>query len=88
MVLLLNESYLFKNDTLGVRSTSEGIGLPAGSQVSFLVVQISPSLDTTIFHVLASGPNTGGLTHLEGGEVLTFSQPDGKTQHAEREILM
>ena len=55
MVLLLNESYLFKNDTLGVRSTSEGIGLPAGSQMGLFVVQIGPSLNTTILDVFSGG---------------------------------
>ena len=63
MVLLLNESYLFKNDTLGVRSTSEGIGLPAGAQVSLFVVQISPSLNAAVLHVLSGGPDTCGFTH-------------------------
>ena len=56
-------SHLFKNDSLGVRSSSEGVGLPAGSEVSLFVVEIGPSLDPTVLHVLPGGPDTCGLTH-------------------------
>ena len=56
-------SYLFKNDSLGVGSPSERIGLPPGSQMGFLVVQIGPSLDATILDVFAGGSDTGWLTH-------------------------
>jgi len=48
-----------------VRGSSEGIGLPAGSQVGLFVVQIGPSLDATILHVFAGGPDSSGLTHDE-----------------------
>ena len=79
-------AYLFKNNTLGMGSSSERIGLPAGSQVSFLVVQISPSLDTTIFDVLAGSPDTSGLTHGQVGEVETITGPNSLTQRAEKKI--
>ena len=56
--------YLLENDALSVRGSSEGVGLPAGSQMCFLVIEIGPSLDTTILHVLPGGPNTCGFTHF------------------------
>ena len=56
-------SHLLKNDSLGVRGASEGVGLPAGAQVGLLVVQIRPSLDAAVLDVLAGGPDTSGLTH-------------------------
>jgi hypothetical protein len=48
-----------------VRSSSKGVGLPPGAQVSLLVVQIGPALDAAVLHVFASGPDTCGFTHFE-----------------------
>jgi hypothetical protein len=62
--LLGFDTDLFKNDSLSVRSASEGVGLPAGSEVSLFVVEIGPSLDATVLDVLAGGPDTCGLTHV------------------------
>jgi hypothetical protein len=56
---------LFKNDSLGMGSSSERIGLPPGSQMGLLIVQIGPSLDTTILDVFAGGSDTGWFTHVE-----------------------
>ena len=47
-----------------MRSASERIGLPSCSQVSLLVVEISPDLITAIFHVLTSSSESTGLTHF------------------------
>lgn len=57
-------SYLLKNDSLGVRSTSKGIGLPSGAQVSLLVVLVGPDLPPAVLHVLPGGPDTCGLAHF------------------------
>ena len=37
-------SHLLKDDSLGVGGAAEGVGLPAGPQVSLLVVEIGPHL--------------------------------------------
>ena len=39
-----NAAYLLQDDSLGVGCASEGVGLPAGAQVSLLVVKIGPDL--------------------------------------------
>ena len=57
--------YLLKNDSSGMGSASKRIGLPAGSQVSFLVVKISPDLVAAILHVLTRGTESTGLTHCD-----------------------
>ena len=48
-----------------MRSSSERIGLPTGSQMGFLVIFISPDLVTAIVHVLTSSTKTTGFTHFE-----------------------
>merc|ERR1712211_51157 len=66
--LLSLNADLFKNDSLGVRSSSERIGLPTGSQMGFLVIFVSPDLVTAIVHVLTSSTKTTWLTHFEKTE--------------------
>ena len=43
--LLGLDTDLLKDDALGVRGSTEGIGLPPGAQVSFFVVLIGPNLE-------------------------------------------
>ena len=51
-----------------MRSSSERIGLPTGSQMGFLVIFVSPDLVTAIVHVLTSSTKTTWLTHFEKTE--------------------
>ena len=55
-------SHFLKDDALGVRGTSEGVGLPARSQVGLLVVVVSPPVLTAVLDVLTSSAQTAGLT--------------------------
>ena len=48
---------------LGVRSSSERIGLPSCSQMSLLVVLVGPDLVPPVLHVFPSSPDTCWLTH-------------------------
>jgi hypothetical protein len=48
-----------------MRSASERIGLPSGSQVSLFVVLVGPDLSTTILNVLSGSSDTCWLTHVE-----------------------
>ena len=57
-------SYLLENDSLGVRSASEGVGLPSGSQMGLFVVLVGPDLGAAVLDVLTCGPQTPGLTHV------------------------
>ena len=57
-------SYFLEYDSLGVRGSSEGIGLPPGAEMSLLVVEIGPTLDTAILHVFSGGPDTCGFSHF------------------------
>merc|ERR1719220_3239565 len=50
--LLSLNTNLLQNNSLGVRSSSEGIGLPSCSQVSLLVVLVGPDLVPPVLHVL------------------------------------
>merc|ERR1719491_1691063 len=52
---------LLKNDSFGMRSSAERIGLPPCSQMSLLVVKISPYITATIFDVLTSSTESTGL---------------------------
>ena len=54
---------LLKNDSLGVRGSTEGIGLPSGSQVSLFVVLVGPDLVPPVLHVFPSSPDTCWLAH-------------------------
>jgi hypothetical protein len=53
--------HFFQDDSLCVRSASEGVGLPPGAQMSLLVVFIGPSLVPAVVDVLSRGPQTSGL---------------------------
>lgn len=59
---------LFEDDTLGVRSTSEGRRLEGGSEKTLLVVQVGPLVVTTGGRELAGSVQTSrlSLTHLGG----------------------
>ena len=45
-----------------MRRASEGVGLPARSQVGLLVVIVGPPVLTAMLDVLASSAQTAGLT--------------------------
>ncbi|GMS96111.1 hypothetical protein PENTCL1PPCAC_18286, partial [Pristionchus entomophagus] len=62
--LLSLDSDLLKNDSLGVRGTSEGVSLPPSSEVGFLVVLVVPSLITTVVAQLARRANSHRLSHV------------------------
>jgi len=53
--------HLLKDDSLGVGSTSEGIGLPSGTQMSLLVVLVGPTLVATVVHMLPGSAQTSWL---------------------------
>lgn len=53
--------HLLEHDSLGVGSTSEGIGLPSGSQMSLLVVLVGPTLVATVVHMLPGSAQTSWL---------------------------
>jgi len=63
--LLGLDTDLLKDDALGVRGSTEGIGLPPGAQVSFFVVLIGPNLVPSVGDVLTSGLDSRWLTHFE-----------------------
>lgn len=48
----------FQDDSLGVGSTSEGVGLPSGSKVGLLEVVVGPPLLTPVVDVLTRSTNT------------------------------
>lgn len=45
-----------------MRSTSEGISLPAGTQMGLFVVFVSPSLFSTMIHMFSCSTKTTGFT--------------------------
>ena len=53
------------NDSTGMGSTSEGVGLQPGPQVSLLVLFVSPTVDTAVSSQLACRSDSLGLTHVE-----------------------
>lgn len=53
--------HFFQDDSLSVRSASEGVGLPPGAQMSLLVVLIGPSLVPAVVDVLSRGSQTSRL---------------------------
>merc|ERR1711981_70886 len=55
------DANLLHHDALGVRAASERVGLQRRSQVCLLVVQVGPSLDSTIVAQLASASDTAWL---------------------------
>lgn len=54
--------HLLQDDSLGVGSSSEGIGLPPGSQVGLFEIVIGPSLVSAMVDVLPSSAQTSGLS--------------------------
>ncbi|GMT25011.1 hypothetical protein PFISCL1PPCAC_16308, partial [Pristionchus fissidentatus] len=64
--LLSLDSDLLEDDSLGVGSSSEGVGLPPGSEVSLLVVLVVPSLVTTVVAQLARRTDSHRLSHVCG----------------------
>ena len=61
-LILWNDLHFLKNDALGVRGSTERIGLPASSQMGFFVVFVGPSLVTTMIDVLACCSKTSWFT--------------------------
>lgn len=57
-------SNLFQDDSLGMRSTSERIGLPSGSKVSLLVVLIVPSLFSSMILELPCNTKSLRFSHF------------------------
>ena len=53
--LLSLNTNLLKNNSLGVRGSTERIGLPSGSQVSLFVVLVGPDLVAPVVDVLTGG---------------------------------
>lgn len=66
--LLSLNTDLFEDDTLGVRSTTEGRGLVGCTEQALLVVKIGPTVLTAGVRELARGVKTTrlSLTHLGG----------------------
>ena len=58
------DSDLLKDNSHGVRASSEGVSLPPRSQMSFLVVQIVPSLFPSVNPLLSGGLQSTRLTHV------------------------
>merc|ERR1711881_499057 len=56
--VVLLDTDLLEDDTLGVRGSSEGIGLPPGAKMGLLVVLIGPHLVTPVVDVFTSGLDT------------------------------
>lgn len=50
--------HLLKHNTLSVGCTTEGIGLPSGTQMSLLVVLVGPTLVATVVHMLSGSTQT------------------------------
>ena len=48
---------------LGVRGSTEGIGLPSCPEMSLLVVLVGPDLVPPVLHVFSSSPDPCWLTH-------------------------
>src|SRR5689334_9698209 len=61
--LLSLNTQLLQNDSLGVRSSSERVRLPDGSQVSLLVLLIGPSVIATVQPQVASSPDSTWFTN-------------------------
>jgi len=61
--LLGFDTNLFKNNTLGMRSSSKRVSLQRGEQVTLLVINIGPSVSLSVNSVLSSATNSTGLCH-------------------------
>ena len=55
--------HFLQDDSLGVRCSGEGIGLPASTQMRFLVVLVRPNLDATVGAMLARSPDSVRFSH-------------------------
>merc|ERR1719186_1484288 len=55
---------LLEDNSLCVRGSSERIGLPSCSEMSLLVVLVSPDLVAPVLDVLTSSTDSGWLSHL------------------------
>lgn len=55
--------HLLKHNTLSVGSTTEGIGLPSGTQMSLLVVLVGPTLVATVVHMLSGSTQTSRFAY-------------------------
>merc|ERR1712027_276370 len=60
---------LFENDSLGVRGTAEGVGLPPGAQMGLLVVLVGPDLVAPVVDVLTRSLDTCWLAHFDSREI-------------------
>ena len=58
----LTHLHFLEDDALGVGGTSEGVSLPACSQVGLLVVIVGPSVLTPVLDVLAGSAQSARLT--------------------------
>lgn len=54
--------HLLQDDSLGVGSSSEGIGLPPCTQMGLFVVLVGPSLVTAMVDVLPGSTKTSWLS--------------------------
>merc|ERR1711926_56450 len=63
--LLGLDADLFENDSLGVRGTAEGVGLPPGAQMGLLVVLVGPDLVAPVVDVLTRSLDTCWLAHFD-----------------------
>ena len=54
--------HFLENDSLGVRSSSEWIGLPSGTEVRFLVILVVPLLVATVCSLFTSRSETARLS--------------------------
>ena len=63
----VSDPHLLQNDALGVRGSSERVGLPPGAQMDLLVVEVGPHLGAPVLDVLAGRADAAGLAHREAG---------------------
>merc|ERR1719225_935926 len=61
--LLSLNTNLLEDNSLGVRGSTEGIGLPSCPEMSLLVVLVGPDLVPPVLHVFSSSPDPCWLTH-------------------------
>ena len=59
----LRFSHFFEHDSLGMGSTSEGVGLEGGSQIGLFIAQICPSLLSATVSHLTGASDSSGLAH-------------------------
>ena len=59
----LRFSHFFEHDSLGMGSTSEGVGLEGGSQIGLFIAQNCPSLLSATVSHLTGASDSSGLAH-------------------------